>query len=186
MRPSTRRSIDFAHGRPTPKARRIRRCSSRISRCLTRTGPNGSPEASELGLDYWLDIHNLGFSSKSPASVPAPILAAVIAVVIEMALLNCTHIVSLQTKNARGSRWVPVQLRTPPKSVCRSRQTPFQLVPERHLARIPAATTWPSPSPQRDKDLYAWLGSVAGTTMPQHPNRIWRGAHSPPKHSLPN
>lgn len=38
----------------------------------------------------------------------------------------------------------------------------------------------------RDVDLYAWLGKIAGRTTPLRPNNIWKGAHAPPKYSLPN
>jgi hypothetical protein len=44
------------------------------------------------------------------ALVLSPLLkSALVAGLIEMALLNSTHIVSLQTKSANASRWVPYE-----------------------------------------------------------------------------
>jgi hypothetical protein len=143
-------------------------------------------EASELGLDYWLDIHDLAVGQSTTKNPLHPAIhAALIAGAIEMALLNCTHIVSLQTVNSRASRWVPYEL-------------------GRAKARITIATNagswfqsgvWLDPGgdylaltycAKQDVDLYAWLQGVAGRTTPLHPNQIWRGVHNPPKHHLPN
>ena len=142
-------------------------------------------EASELGLDYWLDVHDLGLPPTTFKKIHPTIRAALIAGTIEMALLNCTHIVSLQTPNARGSRWVPYEL-------------------GRAKSRMKIATnaaSWFESSVTLDPggdylaltfcarqavDLYAWLFNVGSGTGPVHPNNIWRGVHAPPRHTLPN
>jgi hypothetical protein len=142
-------------------------------------------EASDWGLDYWLDIHDLGFSTTGAPSVPASIHAALIAVIIEMALLNCTHVVSMQTKNARGSRWVPYELGRAKERVRIATnaaswfEDPIWLDPGGDYLALTFCA-------QRDLDLYAWLHKVAARKSPLHPNRIWRGKPGMPTHQLPN
>jgi hypothetical protein len=142
-------------------------------------------EASELGLDYWLDIHDLAVPATLAQKLHPLVRTALIAGIIEMALLNCTHIVSLQTPYARASRWVPYELG-------RAKQ---------RVALATNAASWLESSVKldtggdylalaffanRDRDLYSWLRTVAKRTGPLHPNTLWRGKHSPPLHTLPN
>jgi hypothetical protein len=57
---------------------------------------------SQAGHAYWLDILDpqLAGSNLSPIRT---------AEVIEMALLNCTHLIALITSQSRSSRWVPYE-----------------------------------------------------------------------------
>ena len=65
--------------------------------------------ATEVGFEYWLDVHDpvLAFANRS--TLPTQIKAVLIAAIIEMGLLNSTHVVALQTANSRRSRWVPYE-----------------------------------------------------------------------------
>ena len=142
-------------------------------------------EASELGLDYWLDVHDLGMPPASAKKFPPAIHAALIAGIIEMALLNCTHVVSMQTPNARSSRWVPYEFGRAKQRVPIATNAASWF--ESSVTLDPGgdylALTFCAP---HDVDLYAWLGKVAKRTTALHPNTIWRGVHAPPKHNLPN
>jgi hypothetical protein len=63
--------------------------------------------ATEAHFDHWLDIYDPTLTTVN-ALVLSPLLKSVlVASIIEMALLNSTHVVSMQTKNAQTSRWVP-------------------------------------------------------------------------------
>jgi hypothetical protein len=60
------------------------------------------------GMEYWLDVINV------PPSLPAVSLSAfnqaiLIAAIIEMALINCTHVIAVLTRNTNGSQWVPYE-----------------------------------------------------------------------------
>jgi len=59
-----------------------------------------------VGLDYWLDVLDprLGAVPKS-----SPHYGITIAAIIEMALLNCTHVLVIYTDDAATSRWVPYE-----------------------------------------------------------------------------
>jgi len=63
--------------------------------------------AAQENFDYWLDITDLGlWSLLLPNSIWKEILLAAI---IEMALLNCTHVIAVMTSNTAGSQWVPYE-----------------------------------------------------------------------------
>jgi hypothetical protein len=63
---------------------------------------------SQCGFDFWLDILDprLLHLSGLPASVP---VGVAMAAVIEMALLNCTHVIALRTLQSKGSAWIPYE-----------------------------------------------------------------------------
>ena len=56
---------------------------------------------------YWIDILDPVLSVPSAATgLSQPLLTACI---IEMALLNCTHVIALMTPNSPGSAWIPYE-----------------------------------------------------------------------------
>ena len=63
------------------------------------------------GLDYWLDIHDplLRLANKTirPSDARYPVI---IAAIIEMALLNSSHLIAVHTTNSLASKWVPYEL----------------------------------------------------------------------------
>ena len=58
--------------------------------------------ACKQGFEYWLDIHDLN----PPNSLNSGVA---IASIIEMALLNCSHVLAVYTSNTKGSEWVPYE-----------------------------------------------------------------------------
>lgn len=64
----------------------------------------------QAGLDYWLDIHDpvlrVATGTISPTDPRYPVI---IAAIIEMALLNCSHIVAVHSDHSLKSRWVPYE-----------------------------------------------------------------------------
>jgi hypothetical protein len=67
--------------------------------------------ACQEGFDYWLDVLDPALSGVAGApSLPSTAdQAAATAAVIEMALLNSSHVVAVMTPNTRGSQWVPYE-----------------------------------------------------------------------------
>jgi hypothetical protein len=61
--------------------------------------------AHSVGVEFWLDV--LDPNLQALAGQPAPPI--VIASIIEIALLNSTHVVGLLTPNSRGSMWLPYE-----------------------------------------------------------------------------
>lgn len=60
--------------------------------------------ADQEGFDYWLDVINM-----PPPSQIAKWSSHAIALRIEMALLNCTHLIGVYTDKTNGSTWVPYE-----------------------------------------------------------------------------
>jgi hypothetical protein len=57
--------------------------------------------------EYWLDVHDPVLSFMGTTTLPPPLKALLIASIVEMNLLNCSHVCSIQTPNTATSRWVP-------------------------------------------------------------------------------
>ncbi len=64
-------------------------------------------EACKKGFEYWLDVFDPNLTAAGALSQPAQ--ARAVAVIIEMAILNCTHVVAVMTKHTNGSQWVPYE-----------------------------------------------------------------------------
>lgn len=64
--------------------------------------------ATAKGFYYWLDVHdpNLAAWNLQPDT---PQKSIAIAAIIEMALLNCTHVLAIVSGNTKGSAWVPYE-----------------------------------------------------------------------------
>ncbi|WP_213958381.1 toll/interleukin-1 receptor domain-containing protein [Variovorax sp. dw_954] len=65
--------------------------------------------ANKNGLEYWLDVHDPVLRLANGWALPPLTKSILIASIIEMALLNCSHVIAVQTKNAVHSRWVPYE-----------------------------------------------------------------------------
>ena len=72
--------------------------------------------AKQEGWGYWLDLVDLNASSQLAAlqnwlGAPPNALQKSIftAALIEMGLLNCTHVIAVMTGNTKGSQWVPYE-----------------------------------------------------------------------------
>jgi hypothetical protein len=69
--------------------------------------------ACKEGFDYWLDVLDPTLSlppnTISPSGPTAQQAAAAVAAVVEMGLLNSTHVMAVMTSNTKGSQWVPYE-----------------------------------------------------------------------------
>ena len=61
--------------------------------------------ANQEGFDFWLDV----LDPTLGGIAPGPDASLAIAVAIEMALINSSHVVAVMTQNTFGSRWVPYE-----------------------------------------------------------------------------
>ena len=68
-------------------------------------------QATQAGKDYWLDLHDATLRVANQTISPSdPRYALIIAAIIEIALLNCTHVIATHTPNSLGSKWIPYEL----------------------------------------------------------------------------
>ena len=65
--------------------------------------------ATEHGYEYWLDVHNPNLTYLNGSTIPTPAKEILIAAVIEMALLNCSHLLAVITQKSFGSKWIPYE-----------------------------------------------------------------------------
>lgn len=65
--------------------------------------------ADQRGFEYWLDVHDPALNLFTVLPLPPVVQSILVASIIEMALLNCTHLVAIQTAKAAQSRWVPYE-----------------------------------------------------------------------------
>ena len=66
--------------------------------------------ATQCGYDYWLDVHDPRLLAANKVPLSSPAQEILIAAVIEIALLNVTHVVALQTNRSLGSQSFPTSL----------------------------------------------------------------------------
>jgi len=65
--------------------------------------------ANQKGFEYWLDVHDPLLQIANNTNLLPVVNSILIAAIIEMALLNCTHGITVQTTNAQQSRWIPYE-----------------------------------------------------------------------------
>ena len=65
--------------------------------------------AQAAGFQVWLDVFDSSLQSAARASTGTPASALAVALIIEMALLNCTHVIALITPRTPGTYWVPYE-----------------------------------------------------------------------------
>ena len=102
--------------------------------------------ACQAGFDYWLDVVDPNLSGVTGAATLLKAQrAAAVAAIIEMGLLNSTHVLAVMTANTKGSEWVPYEygrVKTP--------QLPISV----------QAACWASPGMGSDLPGYLYLGEV--------------------------
>jgi hypothetical protein len=136
--------------------------------------------ATEAHFDYWLDIHDPTLIKANALVLPPPVKSILVAGIIEMALLNSTHVVSMQTM-AQTSRWVPYEFGRAKerRSLATNAASWFE------TGVTPAANgdyLWLAYCASTSAALKTWLDAT-GRTPPPRPNTRW---HKPLPGPLPN
>lgn len=68
--------------------------------------------ACQEGFDYWLDVLDPTLKVPLPVGIKMPgslWKALATAAIIEMGLLNSTHVIAVLTRNSNGSQWIPYE-----------------------------------------------------------------------------
>lgn len=126
------------------------------------------------GFEFWLDTINM-----PPPPVVATMTALSIALRIEMALLNCSHVIATYTSSAPGSAWIPYEYGRVKEPVLQSTRCCTWLY------TTPPTPEWVELNAKREHEapLVQWLGDefrawcAANPTCPTSaPVGSWRGA----------
>lgn len=65
--------------------------------------------ANAHGFAYWIDVFDPALQILSRSKFSAQLTSLITACIIEMALINCTHVIACLTDQWRGSMWVPYE-----------------------------------------------------------------------------
>jgi hypothetical protein len=148
--------------------------------------------AQDEGWGYWLDLVDLDppnwqvdalerWLGRPPTPLEISILTAAI---IEMGLLNCTHVIAAMTNNTKGSQWIPYE---------------YGRVKEARPIAMNAVSWWDTTTLKKVEDLpeylhlapvlenemriRSWLGGeMSEAKKTQYPNCSGRARNDWPKH----
>jgi hypothetical protein len=139
--------------------------------------------ATQAGYDYWLDIHDPTLIALAGGQIPSPAKDILLAAIIEIALLNSTHVVALHTKHSIGSlpnnlsKWIPYELgRAKVRQICSDqaacwfdKHTPVSTCGEYvHLTKHTSTGA----------DIAGWLATAHQRRCLLNSTKIW--PHGPP------
>ena len=123
--------------------------------------------ADQCGYDVWLDVYDPKLQAVLGRPIQSPGQEILIAAIIEIGLLNATHIIALHTKLSPGSQSIPYELGRAKARAIRSDQAagwyyPAALgsSPAEYMRLVEATTT--------DAEIAAWL-SHSGQPWPGRP-----------------
>jgi AcrR family transcriptional regulator len=136
--------------------------------------------AHRQGLGYWLDVHDPQLRQANASPLPSPAQEILIAAIIEMGLLNATHVIAAMTINAAGSKWIPYEYGRAKDATLHSAQAAVWLEAGVRLSdcgeyvRLGAIT-------HTRADITGWLAAHRGCIPPWSP---W-GGQGPPRMTIP-
>jgi hypothetical protein len=94
--------------------------------------------ANQVGFEFWLDLLDPQLQNLTPSQRAQH---ALIASIVEVALLNCTHVIAVLSDKTRGTLWVPYEYgRVKEKRQVRSRRAAVWLDPNIDPADVPEYT----------------------------------------------
>lgn len=136
----------------------------------------------QQGFDYWLDVHDPVLPHVAGAPIPSPFKETIVAAIVEMALLNATHLIAVHTPNSHTSMWVPYEIgRTKSRDIWSSQVSGwFQPQSSGGAAVIAGEYTHLMERLASKPDIDRWLASQK-TNQPGCCTLPWRGwPRSPP------
>lgn len=106
----------------------------------------------KLALDnnfaFWLDVLDPDLTSRGEGRIPEKLIPLITACIIEMALINCTHVLACMTVNSRGTLWIPYE---------------YGRIRELPGITVNTCAWWHPDLPPADFPEYMLLGEIAQT-----------------------
>jgi hypothetical protein len=116
--------------------------------------------ATQHRFDYWLDIHDpLLIRANQILPTNDPRYPIIIAAIIEIGLLNSTHVVAVHTQNSFASKWVPYELGRAKARQIRSDQAAGWFSPKVQPSNFGEYVLLAVIMHGGEKDLLSWLRS---------------------------
>lgn len=140
--------------------------------------------ANQSGFNFWLDVLDPALAALGNSGLTGPAAAAATALIIEMGLLNSSHVLAVMTNNTTGTMWVPYEYgrvkEAPPTSIQASAwlDRGLSYTPEYLELGVKHFT---------EGDIRCWLASQMSLWNQTHGNTClrgsagrWRGNEPPP------
>jgi hypothetical protein len=118
--------------------------------------------AQQAGFEFWLDVldpHLQWLAAVKPASPPAYFI--LVASIIEIALLNSSHVIAVLSKETRGTLWVPYEYGRVKEKLLHSRRAAVWLNPDIPPDDIPDYTVLGVATPT-EAEISAWYTAELG------------------------
>jgi hypothetical protein len=142
--------------------------------------------ATQQQYGYWLDVEDPLLQHANGSAVPSPAKEILIASIIEMALLNSSHVIAAMTGNTSGSKWVPYELGRAKQRMVFSRRSATWV----HLGQIKITDCGEyirlAEVTATEQEILTWLQSsrlfdqVAFCVMPSSPSKVLGPTHPLP------
>lgn len=138
------------------------------------------------GFDYWLDVHDPILPMIAGADIPSPFKETIIAAIVEMALLNATHLIAIHTPQSHSSLWVPYEIGRAKSRDIWSAQVSGWFQPGK-VAPTVGEYTWLTERLGSRAEIERWLRAqrVDRPGCCTRPHRDWNG-DEPDKYRLPD
>ena len=173
------RSLDDAQRKSS-----VKECCVFIShkRCDVQFASRIAWIAVREGFDYWLDVEDPVLPAIAGASMPSPLKEILVAAIVEIALLNATHLIAVHTPQSHRSMWVPYELGRAKSRDIWSSQVSGWFEPGQ--TPIAGEYTYLMERLQSRLDIERWLRSQPvnrpGYCSRPKLGKIWPGSEPPP------
>jgi hypothetical protein len=136
------------------------------------------------GYGYWLDVDDPTLTYLNGSNIPSPAREILIAAAIEIALLNCSHIIAVITTNSAGSKWIPYEFGRAKARRMVSRQSSIWL--DNGVTQADCGEyVYLSPAHASTSDIETWLRQEKARAVCRAPRRSgWQRTPNP--YPLPN
>jgi hypothetical protein len=115
-------------------------------------------QATQNGLDYWLDVHDPNLVLVQQTLQPTdPRLPILIAAIIEIGLLNSSHVAAVHTSNSSTSKWIPYEFGRAKSRQVHSTQAAGWLEPSLQLSACGEYVQLAVVAHGGERGLIAWL-----------------------------
>lgn len=129
--------------------------------------------AVNAGYEYWLDIHDptLHFINTSPL-IQSPTRDVLIAAIIEMGLLNASHVIAVMTDDSAGSKWIPYEFGRAKQRLIVSSRSAIWLEPTMQASAC-GEYVHLGVMNGNETDIKRWLGAKSQPYCAPSTSKIW-------------
>jgi hypothetical protein len=135
--------------------------------------------AVSAGYEYWLDIHDpaLSFLNNGPP-IQSPAREVLIAAIIEIGLLNASHVIAVLTDQSAGSQWIPYEFGRAKQRLIFASRSATWLEPTLQMKTC-GEYIYLAAMNQNENDIDQWLRTTSSPYCAQSASSTWPNANKP-------